>query len=38
MRNFCLQAQEDEHRAESWSFHIARGYHEGSNECVHDSL
>jgi hypothetical protein len=29
MRNCCLPAQEDEHRAQSWSFQIARGYHEG---------
>jgi hypothetical protein len=38
MRNCCLQAQEDEHRAESWSFQIARGYHEGSKEHAQDSL
>jgi hypothetical protein len=38
MRNCCLQAQEDEHRAQSWSFQIARGYHEGRKEHAQDSL
>jgi hypothetical protein len=38
MRNCCLQAQEDEHRAQCWSFQIARGYHEGRKERVQDSL
>jgi hypothetical protein len=38
MRNCCLQAQEDEHRAQSWSFQIARGYHEGRKERTQDSL
>ena len=38
MRNCCLQDQEDDHREESWSFHIDRGYHEGIKEHAKDSL
>jgi hypothetical protein len=34
----CNQAQDDKHRAHSWSFQIARGYHEGRKEHVKDSL
>jgi hypothetical protein len=38
MRNYCLQAQEDENRAQRWSFQIAIGYHEVRKECAQDSL